>query len=346
MDLATPMYSEIQQGRRSSVTSVRQPKVCLIVLNWMNYDRCSKLLFDFRDLSYSNLDVVLVDNGSPDGSGKRLSKEFPEIKYIALKENLGYAIGNNVGIKCALESGADLILLLNYDLTILTVQLIECMVSCFQGIPKLGILNPIISLENPLPGTSNLWFRPGPYFRVIQRMLTRETGFRKVHKNGAILEERPYANGCAMMISRECFERVGFLSEEFFLYGVEPEYCFRSKRKGLLTMVLLNENARVVHHVNMAQKPWKNFFDARNQFLFLRLFSMWSQLLVFVVFFCSLIERSIHFILEREPLLTLYHAGGFCSGLRIWVRDLLGRSRPGQYLMEEKVIFEKLRRIH
>ncbi|MCJ7580949.1 MAG: glycosyltransferase family 2 protein [Candidatus Aminicenantes bacterium] len=327
-----------------AVTLTWKPKVCLIVLNWMNYDLCSRLLRAFRDLTYSNLDVVLVDNGSPDGSGRRLSRDFPEIAYVALRDNLGYAAGNNAGMKRALERGADLVFLLNFDLTILTCQIIEHMVSCFQSISELGILNPLILLDSPSSGMSNRQFRRGLYFHVIQRMLVPERGFRQTLKNGAILEERPFAHGSAMMISRECLERVGFLNEEFFMYMVEPEYCFRSRQNGFLTMVLLDEHARVVHHVSITQKPLKTFFYARNQFLFLRLFSFCRQMLIFLVFFGSLVERTIHFIRKREPLSALYHITGFCSGLRIWVKDLIGWSESGQYLLEEKIRFQRFRK--
>ena len=220
------------------------------------------------------------------------------------------------------------------------------MVFCFQNISRLGILNPLIFIDSPSTGMSNRPFKRGPYLRVIQRMLVHEKCFRQILNNGAILEERPFANGCAMMISRECLDRVGFFNEEFFMYGVDPEYCFRSRQNGFLSMVLLNEQACVVHHKGMAQKPWRTFFDARNQFLFLRLFCLSKQVLIFLVFFGSLAERIIHFIRKKKPLSALYHVRGFCAGLRIWVRDLLGRSEPGKYLLEEKVSFQRLRKRH
>jgi GT2 family glycosyltransferase len=329
-----------------AVNLALKPKVCLILLNWMNYDLCSRLLQTFRNLSYSNLDVVIVDNGSPDGSGRRLSRDFPDIEYIALKDNLGYAAGNNAGMKRALERGADLVFLLNFDLTIVTCQIIEHMVPCFQSISKLGILNPLILLDRSSSGMSNRQFRRGLYFHVIQRMLVSEKGFLQILKNGAILEERPFAHGSAMMISRKCLERVGFLNEEFFMYMVEPEYCFRSRQNGFLSMVLLDEKACVVHHVSTEERPWKTFFYARNQFLFLRLFRLWRQIIICLVFFGSLIERIVHFMRKREPLFAIYHATGFCSGLRIWLRDLLGWSEPGQYLLEEKIRFQRFRRRH
>jgi GT2 family glycosyltransferase len=340
------MCFENKKEMKKAVTLPHKPKVCLIVLNWMNYDLCSSLLHDFRSLSYRNIDVVLVDNGSPDGSGKRLSQDFPEIVYVPLKDNMGYAVGNNAGMRLALERGADFVFLLNFDLTILTCQIIERMVFCFQSISELGILNPLILFGNPSSGMNNQQFRRGVYFHAIQRMLAPIMGFRQILKNGAILEKRPFAHGSAMMISRKCLERIGFLNEEFFMYMVEPEYCFRSRKNGFLTMVLLDEQACVVHHGEIAQKSWKTFFYARNQFLFLRLFCFCRQMLFFIVFFGSLVERMIHFIRKREPLSAFYHVTGFCSGLRIWMRDLIGWSKPGQYLLEEKIRFQRFRRRH
>ena len=103
------------------------PKVFIIILNWNGYQDTVECLQSVRRLTYPSCKVIVVDNGSSDGSAAKLKEEFKEVFYIENKENLGFATGNNVGISYALENGADYILLLNND-TVVEPMVLEDMV--------------------------------------------------------------------------------------------------------------------------------------------------------------------------------------------------------------------------
>ena len=92
------------------------PSVVAIVLNWCNEDLTAACLRSVEMSTYPNLDILVVDNGSPDGSGDRLRARFPSCAYLQTGSNLGYAGGNNRGIELCLRSNPDYVLVLNNDM--------------------------------------------------------------------------------------------------------------------------------------------------------------------------------------------------------------------------------------
>ncbi len=91
------------------------PKVSIIVLNWNGKKDTQECLNSLSSINYPNFDVILVDNGSSDGSVEFFKNNFPKIKLIANMRNLGFAEGNNVGVKFAVKNGANYVFLLNND---------------------------------------------------------------------------------------------------------------------------------------------------------------------------------------------------------------------------------------
>ena len=104
------------------------PKVAVIILNWNGKEDTLECLASVKKLDYSNYEIVLVDNGSVDDSVDAISKQYPDMTLLQTGENLGYAGGNNVGIRWALEQGADYILLLNND-TIVAADLLSAFIN-------------------------------------------------------------------------------------------------------------------------------------------------------------------------------------------------------------------------
>ena len=92
---------------------MKHNKVFIIVLNWNGKKDTLECLESVRKIDYPNFDAIVVDNGSSDDSVEAIQKEFPEVKVLETGKNLGYAAGNNAGIRYALKHQADHILLLN-----------------------------------------------------------------------------------------------------------------------------------------------------------------------------------------------------------------------------------------
>ena len=87
-------------------------KISIVILNWNQYNDTAECLDSIRKIEHPDFEIILVDNGSVDGSGLSLKKEYPEINLVQNDENLGWAGGSNAGIQYSLDRGSDYILLL------------------------------------------------------------------------------------------------------------------------------------------------------------------------------------------------------------------------------------------
>ena len=113
------------------------PLVYVLVLNRNNWKDTNRCLTSLRLLDYSPRTVLVLDNGSTDSSVLKIQEEFPEFEIIALSENLGFAKGNNVGIRLAMERGADYVWVLNND-TVVNPGALRAMVKKAERDPRIG----------------------------------------------------------------------------------------------------------------------------------------------------------------------------------------------------------------
>ena len=118
----------MQTNKNNLENQSHPPKASIIILNWNGKEDTLECLESVGKIDYPNFDTIVVDNGSSDESVKAFQKEFPKVKVLETGENLGYAGGNNVGIRYALDNGADYILILNND-TIVDSQLLKAFIN-------------------------------------------------------------------------------------------------------------------------------------------------------------------------------------------------------------------------
>ncbi|MEY3643864.1 MAG: hypothetical protein RLZZ207_558, partial [Bacteroidota bacterium] len=119
------------------------PKVAIIIVNWNGYALTKACLESLKELQYSNFKLILVDNGSVDGSGEKLKSEFPEIELLTSPDNIGFTGGNNLGIQWALDHSFDQVLLLNND-TLVEPDFLDPLVSFLEQNPDYGAVQPKI----------------------------------------------------------------------------------------------------------------------------------------------------------------------------------------------------------
>ena len=125
----------------------RRPKVFIVILNWNNWPETVLCLASLADLTFNSIEILVVDNGSTDASVKEIQTRFPRVSCLVNEENLGFGRGNNVGLKAALQKGADYILLLNND-TEVAPDLIERLLEAFTQ-PEVGLVGPRILYKDP-----------------------------------------------------------------------------------------------------------------------------------------------------------------------------------------------------
>lgn len=215
--------------------------IAVIVLNWNGKkDTLDCLKYLDKQQIDANFQVIVVDNGSADDSVTAIKKRFPDVDVISSKANLGFAQGNNIGIKFALEKGADYIVVLNND-TIQDTNLLRELQLVLEDNPKAAITVPKIYFAKGYEFHKErykenekgkvLWYAGG----VIDwsNVVGHHRGVDEIDKGQFDkLEETEYATGCCFMIKRSVLEKVGLFDQRYFLYYEDSDLSMRVKREG------------------------------------------------------------------------------------------------------------------
>ena len=250
-------------------------KISIVVLSWNTKDLLKKCLKSIPFYA----EVIIVDNGSKDGTVHFLnSLKWPNLKIIKNKKNLGFAKGNNQGIKTA---SGDLIMLLNSD-TIVQKRAIEKLVNFYsdQKDKKIAFSPLLLNKEGTIQEEyymrfPNLWQIFGyhyPLFRFFaMRLPLKKLIVSQIKKEHFEVEQLP---GAALIAPKEVWQEVGLLDEDYqFLYE-DVDWCWRAKKAGIKLFVL--REAKVVH---LGGGSWKKKL-ARKSFEFYR--DYFEALLLFV----------------------------------------------------------------
>lgn len=291
------------------------PLAYVVVLNWNLKNDTVETVESVLRSSYRNVRVVVVDNGSDDGSPQFLSTRFPSISIISLSENVGYAAGNNVGIKYALEHGADYVLLLNND-TIVDRDFLQNMLKVAEKEPQLGVLAPIIYyFDRPgivwQCGAKDRVFPPLPVDLTIKDL----RGAGRVDQEFSKVD---YVTGCAMLIKRDVLEVVGLLDERYFMYYEDSDFCIRARRQGYMVGVV--HKANIWHKVASSTKkalPFQRYVRAKSRIMFYKRFSSGLRFAVLAPFlFVSTLRMVIRDSCRGRTSLVGWYARGLYEGFR------------------------------
>jgi GT2 family glycosyltransferase len=258
---------------------MKEPKVSIIVLNWNTLDYTLNCIKSLKKLNYKNFDIVVVDNGSKDNSVKVL-RNVKGIKLIENKKNLGFAEGNNVGARYALEKGADYIFLLNND-TIVDKNLVKELVKVAESDPKIGIVGPKIYYIN----SKNLWFAGGKFNLFIGD--ARHIGANKIDKGQFnVIKKVDYTSGCAFLIKKRVIDEIGLIDPYYFIYYEETDWCARAKARGY--KILYVPKAKLWHKVSASTKassPFMIRLNIRNRLVFMKKNAKWYHWITFLLFY-------------------------------------------------------------
>lgn len=256
-----------------------EPKVGIVVLNWNSYEDVAQCLDSIAQLDYGNTDIVVVDNGSTDGSGQDLEDGYPQVEVMISEENQGFSAGNNIGIQRVRDRGADFILLVNNDIRMPDNQMLEKLVAIMESNPDIGITTPQI---NEYPDTDTVWFRRGEINRNLGSYYHNSNrkwylhGSKKSHSNiqnklrntgNKILKNEYLPFSCALFRER-LFSEVGLLPEEYFLYVEDVEYCLRTMNAGYQLATV--PDVKVYHEKSSdsSLNPIRSYYGVRNHYLF------------------------------------------------------------------------------
>lgn len=241
-----------------------EPKVIVIVLNWNGKADTIECVRSLSKLHYHNFETVVVDNGSTDGSVPAIRLACPNIELVETGRNLGYAGGNNVGIRWALERGTEYVLVINND-TMVNSGLLNGFIRAAELAPEAGIYGAKIFQED---APDRLWFAGGEWcpdqldFKHIggdQPDSPEFDGYR----------QWDYITGCVLFVDARVFAQVGLFDESFYLTYEETDWCYRARQKGFRCLFV--PQAKVWHKVSAsfggATSPLVTYFLTRNKLL-------------------------------------------------------------------------------
>lgn len=265
------------------------PKVFIILVNYNGTKdtvECIKSLNQIDDTSY---EIIVVDNASNDV--EQLEKELADFNFVKLlksKNNLGFAGGNNVGIRYAMEHNADYVLLLNND-TVVEKDFLGELVYVAEKNPNAGIVTGKI-LFHSVP--DHIWFAGGEM--NLNRARTHHLESGKIDTKMGEVKEISFVTGCLMLISKKALETVGMLDDTYFMYSEDVDYCCRMRNSNF---IMLYTSKSVIYHKISAStggngSPFSQYYRTRND---LRVISRYAdkKVLAYVFFGLRLIKRNI-----------------------------------------------------
>jgi GT2 family glycosyltransferase len=243
------------------------PQVTIIILNWNGLTDTLECLASLSRMDYPAYDVVVVDNGSTDRSPAVVRERFPDVTLIENDENLGFTGGNNVGLRWALEQGADYALMLNND-TEVAPDFLRLLVETAEAEPMVGTAGPTIYYYDQ-PRT--VWSVGGHVDWQRGRTCMLGLNERDIGQFGEEPREVDFVTGCALLVKRAVLEQVGLLDERFFVYYEETEWCVRAQRAGF--KIVHVPTAKIWHKIPLDARDSSllvHYYMTRNRLLFLK----------------------------------------------------------------------------
>jgi GT2 family glycosyltransferase len=230
-------------------------RIFAVVLSWNGREDTLACL---RSLAGENVEAIVVDNASEDGSADAVAQELPAVELIRNERNLGYAEGMNVGIRRALERGADAVLLLNNDVEV-EPGATAALAAAIDGV---GAVCPLITFAGD---PSTVWYA-GASFDPKRGYNGRHRGYGRPAAEFSEPVETDRACGAAMLIPRSSFDLVGLLDEKLFAYQEDTDWSLRAREAGLRLLVV--PAARIRHQVSATTggegSPTALYYSVRN----------------------------------------------------------------------------------
>lgn len=204
------------------------PLVCAILINYNGYSDTRDCIDSLKKCNYPNIKIIIVDNASLHGAvqyDEIITRDCCEIIY--LKENIGFAGGNNVGFKCAQKYAPDYYLVLNND-TVVTPGFLQPLINCFEIDSRVGIATGKILYYSD---NDILWYGGCYYDKKLGEYKIRGIG----EKDSDLYNQKckvEFATGCLWLISSKVLQQVGKMDEDYFLYYEDADYCERIRNEG------------------------------------------------------------------------------------------------------------------
>ncbi len=273
-----------------------QPTVAIILVNWNSFDVTNDCIESLKSIDYTSYSIVVVDNGSVDGSGDQLLQLHPEIVLIKSETNQGFTGGNNLGFEYSLKHGFDYSMMLNND-TFVEPNFLSALINYMEGQPSVGIIQPRIQFNH---NRSVLWNGGSYYHKWLGFLYTK--GFNKLPSAAHLqIKEVDWVTGCAFLTRNAILRRTGLLAQNMFIYSEDVDLSFRIKALGF--KLVYHPDAVIYHIAGMSNKsktkgkegfvnPIVHYLNQRNRIWILKKYTNWYHaptVILANIFYISLI---------------------------------------------------------
>lgn len=224
----------------------------IVILNYNTRDLLQECLFSVNKAEGNSFrrEVIVVDNNSTDNSAAMVKKEFPQVKLVENKKNLGFSAGNNIGIKKAIGK---YILFLNPD-TIVSPETFSVMLRFMEGDSQVGAATCRVELaDGQLDEASHRGF-PTPWralchFSGIEKLFPKSRFFAGYTLGSLAIDkihEIDSGTGAFLLVRRKAGEEVGWWDEGYYWYGEDLDFCYQLKSRGW--KVVFNPETKILHY--------------------------------------------------------------------------------------------------
>lgn len=242
------------------------PLVSVIVVTWNGKKYALECLESLRAQSVENLEIIVVDNGSTDGTPEAIRDEYPEVVLLENGCNLGFATANNIGMQAC---HGEYIALINSDVVV-PRNCLQRIVEFMRGKSNVGMVGPKMLSPNGTIGDSVM------RLPTIANTLCCALGLHKIFKypsrlSGFLMAGFPYnqrmqvevLTGWFWVVRRKALQQVGGLDERFFMYGEDIDWCHRFRNAGW--QVLFFPEAEALHYgaASSATAPARFYVEMR-----------------------------------------------------------------------------------
>lgn len=233
-----------------------------------------------KSYSPSQVEIVIVDNGADKNMELVFQPYFENINYVQSKDNLGFAGGNNLGIK---QAKGDYIFLLNND-TEIPAGCIETIIAELEANDSIGLLSPLLLYYNQKDLVQYAGFTPMNY------LVARNAYIGQFEKNVGQFDDKTYqtgyCHGAAVMCRKADLDEAGLMDETYFLYYEELDWCEKFMRIG--KQIWFTGKTQVYHKESVSvgkASGLKIYFNTRNRMLFIRKNTGWLNTIFFSIYF-------------------------------------------------------------
>lgn len=239
----------------------QSPLVYAVILNWNSFNETIELINQLEKIQYDNLKILVVDNFSQKDDSRKLLKQYLKstVELFLNDKNTGYAGGNNIGIKAALERNANFVWILNPDIRV-EPDCLQHMIRTALSDSKIAAVGSRICYRMD----KEFIFSDGGMVDLQQGLRTYHLHSRKrVHEvEQQEIYDVDYANGSSLLLRKEALEKQGYFKDKFFLYFEETEWCLRAKQDGWR---IVNSGYARAYHSPSSKGAVYHYYMTRNR---------------------------------------------------------------------------------